>query len=69
MSEKEEVARLKKLYEAEDYFPGFLGNPVAFAVNWGLPYSGYIKELAEKAAGGKKAVTAKRRNRRPAKKT
>jgi hypothetical protein len=67
MTEKEKVARLKKLYEAEDYFPGFLGNPVAFAVNWGLPYSGYIKELAEKAAGGKKKTTLKRRVR-PAKK-
>jgi hypothetical protein len=44
LSKAEIVRRLEKGTEAEDYFPGVLGNPVTFAARWGLPLSkGYLK--------------------------
>jgi hypothetical protein len=46
MTDHEIVRKLKKLYAAEDYFPGVLGNPVTFAARWGLPLSkDYLRSL------------------------
>ena len=44
LSKAEIISRLEKATEAEDLFPGVLGNPVTFAARWGLPLSkGYLK--------------------------
>lgn len=44
MTKAELVKKLEKAYEAEDLFPGVLGNPVTFAARWGLPLSkSYLK--------------------------
>lgn len=67
MTKKARVKRLEKAYEAEDYFPGVLGNPVTFATRWGLPLSkSYLSHLTvqrRKSANGKSShrrSTAKR---------
>jgi hypothetical protein len=39
LTEAEIVRKLEKAYACEDYFPGYLGNPVTFAARWGLPLS------------------------------
>ena len=44
VTKEEMVRRLKEAYACEEYFPGFLGNPVTFAARWGLPLSkSYLK--------------------------
>jgi hypothetical protein len=64
MTEKEIVRRIRKGCEAEHLFPGVLGNPVTFAVRWGLPLSkSYQRHMAtrrRKAANGK-PVSVRRR--------
>jgi hypothetical protein len=52
---KEQIARFEAATACEDYFPGVLGNPVTFAVKWGLPLSrGYLKDLNSRKATRKK---------------
>jgi len=58
------IQRLEKGYQAEDYYPGVLCNPVTFAARWGLPLSkGYLAHLA---ARRRKAANGKPARRRPA---
>jgi hypothetical protein len=57
MTKEQVVKRLEKGCEAEDYFPGVLGNPVIFAARWGLSLSkAYMADLParrRKLANGK----------------
>jgi hypothetical protein len=61
MTKEEEVARLKEAFAAEDVFPGYLGNPLA----WGLPLSKrYLKDLAQRKADAAKKSPAPRKSRK-----
>lgn len=65
LSKAEIVRRLEKATEAEDLFPGVLGNPVTFAARWGLPLSkSYLKfkEQELRAANRRRRASATRRN-------
>jgi hypothetical protein len=67
MTKEEMIKRLKEGCKAEPYFPGVLGNPVTFAVRWGLPLSkSYLTHLdaRRRKANGK---TARPRQRKAAK--
>ncbi len=58
LSKAEIVRRLEKATEAEDYFPGVLGNPVTFAARWGLPLSkGYLKFKQQELRAAKRRRT------------
>ena len=48
LTEAEIVKKLEKAYACEDYFPGFLGNPVTFAARWGLPLSKSYRQFKER---------------------
>ena len=48
LTEAEIVKKLEKAYACEDYFPGFLGNPVTFAARWGLPLSKSYRKFKER---------------------
>lgn len=66
MTKAELVKKLEKAYEAEDLFPGVLGNPVTFAARWGLPLSkGYLKykEQQLRAAKRRSHSVANRKDR------
>lgn len=59
---KAEIIRgLEKATEAEDLFPGVLGNPVTFAARWGLPLSKSYLKFKER-----ELRAAKRTRRAPA---
>lgn len=63
LSKAEIIRRLKKATEAEDYFPGVLGNPVTFAARWGLPLSkGYLKFKEQQLRATKRRRSASQRN-------
>ena len=65
MTKAERVKKLEKAYEAEDLFPGVLGNPVTFAARWGLPLSkSYLKfkERELRAANRRRRAPASRKN-------
>jgi hypothetical protein len=47
-TEAQIVKDLEKAYACEDYFPGFLGNPVTFAARWGLPLSKSYRQFKER---------------------
>ena len=47
-SEAQIIRDLEKAYASEDYFPGFLGNPVTFAARWGLPLSKSYRQFKER---------------------
>ena len=52
MKKEEMIKRLEKACEADDLFPGVLGNPVTFAARWGLPLSkSYLKHLDGRRSG------------------
>jgi hypothetical protein len=56
MTKEEKLARWKEAFAAEEFFPGVLGNPVTFAVKWGLPLSkSYLKHLDSRKEPVKKA--------------
>lgn len=64
-SDAEIVQRILKASEAEDYFPGVLGNPVTFAARWGLPLSrSYLKskERELRAANRRRRASVTRRD-------
>ena len=67
LTESEIVKKLEKAYASEDYFPGFLGNPVTFAARWGLPLSkGYCKfKERELRAANRRRGSATKRNGAP----
>jgi hypothetical protein len=48
LTEAEIVKKLERAYACEDYFPGFLGNPVTFAARWGLPLSKSYRKFKER---------------------
>ena len=55
MTKAELVKQLEKAYEAEDLFPGVLGNPVTFAARWGLPLSkSYLKYKEQQLRAAKR---------------
>ena len=59
------VKDLKEAYACEEYFPGFLGNPVTFAARWGLPLSkSYLKfkERELRAANRRSRGSVAKRN-------
>jgi len=64
MTKEEMVKRLEKACEADDLFPGVLGNPVTFAARWGLSLSKtYLKDGAASSANGikrRRAIPAHR---------
>lgn len=65
MTKEERVKKLEKAYEAEDLFPGVLGNPVTFAARWGLPLSKNYLEFKERelrAANRRRRAPASRKN-------
>ncbi len=65
LSKAEMVRRIEKASEAEDLFPGVLGNPVTFAARWGLPLSkSYLKfkERELRATNRRRHTAATRRN-------
>ena len=65
LSKAEIVRRLEKATEAEDLFPGVLGNPVTFAARWGLPLSkSYLKfkEQQLRIAKRRRPAPTNRRN-------
>jgi len=65
LSKTEIVRRLEKATEAEDLFPGVLGNPVTFAARWGLPLSkSYLKfkEQQLRAAKRRRPAAARQGN-------
>ena len=65
VSKEEIVRRLEKATEAEDLFPGVLGNPVTFATRWGLPLSkSYLKfkERELRAAKRRRPLSSTQRN-------
>jgi len=46
---KEQIVKdLKEAYACEDYFPGYLGNPVTYAARWGLPLSKSYRKFKER---------------------
>ena len=53
---------VEKIRETEDLFPGVLGNPVTFAVRWGLPLSrGYLRHLRRRnGVNGRRTLGRKR---------
>ncbi|MCI0533599.1 MAG: hypothetical protein L0Z50_00075 [Verrucomicrobiales bacterium] len=60
MTKEELVKKLEKAYEAEDLFPGVLGNPVTFAARWGLPLSkGYLKFKEQQLRAAKRRRSAR----------
>ena len=64
MTKEEMVKRLKEGCEAEPYFPGVLGNPVTFAVRWGLPLSkSYMAHLAARRRKGTNGKSGRTRQR------
>jgi len=63
MTKAEMVRKLEKAYACEDYFPGVLGNPVTFAVRWGLPLSrGYLKSRERGLRNAKRRRASAPRN-------
>ena len=68
MTKEEMVKRIKEGCEAEEYFPGVLGNPVTFAARWGLPLSkSYLTHLASrrrKAGNGQQSLPGPRPRRK-----
>jgi hypothetical protein len=65
LTEAEIVKKLEKAYASEDYFPGYLGNPVTFAARWGLPLSrSYLKfkERELRAANRRSVHSASKTN-------
>jgi hypothetical protein len=62
MTDAQIVRKLKKLYAAEDFFPGVLGNPVVFAARWGLPLSAeYLRSLKPPSSARRKARVSGRK--------
>jgi len=64
-TEAQIIKDLEKAYASEDYFPGFLGNPVTFAARWGLPLSkSYLKfkERELRAANRRRSHSPAKRN-------
>ena len=63
MTKEEMVKRIREGCDAEEYFPGVLGNPVTFAARWGLPVSkSYLTHLAarrRKTGNGKHSSSAR----------
>ena len=61
MTKQEEIARMNEALVAEDLFPGYLGNPLA----WGLPLSPpYLKDLKQRKADAAKKSPAPRKRRK-----
>lgn len=64
LSKTDIIRRLKRATEAEDLFPGVLGNPVTFAARWGQPLSTrYLKSKDQElraAKQGHRAPAARR---------
>ena len=68
LTEAEIIKKLEKAYASEDYFPGYLGNPVTFAAQWGLPLSkSYLKfkERELRASNPRRNAPRTKRNGAP----
>ena len=67
LTEGEIIKKLEKAYASEDYFPGYLGNPVTFAARWGLPLSkSYLKfKERELRAANRRRASRTTRNGAP----